>query len=478
MAGEHTGRKQSIGIGKESVSGTGVNASDWIPKISGAFTPKVETALDEGAYGIIDRVKEVQTVKNMTEVQFSAIARDVYFGHLLMALFGLEYPCIKFPVPGSITGTFVEGETVTETDTVAKGVLRRLDDGGSSKALYVQPTTVGTVTVTIATPGVFTLEDHGFSAGDGVSFTTTGALPTGISANTNYFVIASGLTDDEFQVSATSGGSAINTSGTQSGTHTAYRGYFAGAKALTGGTSGATATAGAIEAQGTLRHHVFRRLNTNTPVTYTIYGSDPVSDDRALYCALDTLEFECVVGDFAKFTASFMGKALSSTSAQTPTFTTQYPFMAKDATAKLASAFTGLDAASAISIERLSITFAKNLTDFTAFGSTSPASFHNQDFGEITGQITLLYNSTTQRDYVLNSTKQALRLTIANPTTIGSAANPTLQFDFPSVGFREFSRTSENGGLVKQTLNFTCEFDVTRSMTAEALLLNTTTAAY
>ena len=341
-------------------------------------------------------MKEVQTVKNTTEVQFSAIARDVYFGHILLALLGLEYPTIKFPIPGAITGTFVEGETVTESTSLAVGVLRRLDSGGSSKALYLSVTS----------------------------------------------------------------------------------GTFTGGQTLTGGTSGATATGGTIEAPSALRHHVFRRLNTNTPVTYTLYGSDPVSDDRALYCALDSLEFECVVGDFAKFTANFMGKKLASTSAQTPTFTTQYPFLAKDATAKLASAFTGLDAASAVAIERLSLNFSKNLVDFTAFGSTDPASFHNQDFGEITGQITLLYNATTQRDFVINSTKQALRLTIANTTGIGAGSFPTLQFDLPSVGFREFSRTSENGGLVKQTLNFTAEYDTTRALTAEALLTNTRVAAY
>jgi microcystin-dependent protein len=79
---------------------------------------------------------------------------------------------------------------------------------------------VGTFTVTIASPGVFTLNSHGFVAGDAVYFTTTGALPTGLSANTIYYIIAAGLTTNAFEVSATLGGAAINTSGSQSGTHT------------------------------------------------------------------------------------------------------------------------------------------------------------------------------------------------------------------------------------------------------------------
>lgn len=79
---------------------------------------------------------------------------------------------------------------------------------------------IGTFTVTIASPGVFTLTSHGLVASDPVYLTTTGALPTGLSANTIYYVIATGLTANTFQLSTTRGGSAINTTGSQSGTHT------------------------------------------------------------------------------------------------------------------------------------------------------------------------------------------------------------------------------------------------------------------
>jgi len=77
---------------------------------------------------------------------------------------------------------------------------------------------IGTFTVTIASPGVFTLNSHGLFVGDTVYFTTTGALPTGLAQNTLYYV--SSVTTNTFQVTATSGGTSINTSGTQSGVHT------------------------------------------------------------------------------------------------------------------------------------------------------------------------------------------------------------------------------------------------------------------
>lgn len=85
--------------------------------------------------------------------------------------------------------------------------------------------TSATCTITIATPAVITKVAHGLVAGSQVTFSTTGALPTGLATTTVYYVISSGLTPDTFQISATDGGSAVNTSGSQSGTQTLrYRG--------------------------------------------------------------------------------------------------------------------------------------------------------------------------------------------------------------------------------------------------------------
>lgn len=87
------------------------------------------------------------------------------------------------------------------------------------------PFTVGTTTITIATPAVITKASHGLTTNDKVYFTTTGALPTGIVAGTTYYVIATGLTANDFQISLTQGGAAVNTTGSQSGVHTLNRAF-------------------------------------------------------------------------------------------------------------------------------------------------------------------------------------------------------------------------------------------------------------
>jgi hypothetical protein len=79
-------------------------------------------------------------------------------------------------------------------------------------------TVQSTVTISIASPGVVTWNAHGLENGDPVKLTTTGALPTGLTANTVYYVV--NKTANDFQLALSTGGAAINTSGSQSGTHT------------------------------------------------------------------------------------------------------------------------------------------------------------------------------------------------------------------------------------------------------------------
>ena len=73
-----------------------------------------------------------------------------------------------------------------------------------------------TITVTIASPGVVTLH-MALPNSTAVQFYSTGELPTGITPGTIYYVVnSSSLTCN---LATSPGGSAINTTGTQSGTH-------------------------------------------------------------------------------------------------------------------------------------------------------------------------------------------------------------------------------------------------------------------
>lgn len=75
-----------------------------------------------------------------------------------------------------------------------------------------------TFTVTIANPAVVSWSSHGLDDGDPFVPTTDGALPTGLTPGTTYYVKA--VDADSFQLTNVPGGTAVITTGTQSGTHT------------------------------------------------------------------------------------------------------------------------------------------------------------------------------------------------------------------------------------------------------------------
>lgn len=132
------GRLQHIGIGKEGTPGTSVAATVWIPHDGqGGLKPKFETAKDDAAYGNIFGLRDQQTTKEWTEVLINAVARTKFIGQFLQAAFGTSTPCVAHPIPGAITGTFVVGETITESTSSATGVLKRMDVLGTTKILYI-----------------------------------------------------------------------------------------------------------------------------------------------------------------------------------------------------------------------------------------------------------------------------------------------------------------------------------------------------
>jgi hypothetical protein len=138
---------------------------------------------------------------------------------------GPEYqvPLTGWGAGGWGLGTWSVGQTTSSSLQLwnQQNFGQDLIYGPRGQGLYYWYASVGfapaQVTITIASPGVITMP-AGFSILDGtpISFTSTGALPTGLTVGTVYFVVNS--SGNVFSVSATFGGAAINTSSSQSGT--------------------------------------------------------------------------------------------------------------------------------------------------------------------------------------------------------------------------------------------------------------------
>jgi hypothetical protein len=134
----------------------------------------------------------------------------------------LTTPGVSDTLLGRVSDAGKLPATATNDDAPAGSLGEYLFAGGGAS---VGPGP-NTVTITIASPAVVTYGASGFSntGTSPVSFTTTGTLPTGIVSGTVYWTVPGSVSGSSFQIASSPAnalaGISINTSGTQSGTHT------------------------------------------------------------------------------------------------------------------------------------------------------------------------------------------------------------------------------------------------------------------
>lgn len=174
----------------------------WAKRVNNTMDPKLE----QQAYSISNVKAMILTYENFVVTDPSWIAwnnaeqvtREIQYRYSLVRAADAMRRVGTIPISGDPAGTGTPAPAIRDVTNVTPN---------------------STVTITIASPAVVTWTNHGLAVGRAVSFSTTGSLPTGITAGTVYYVSAV-IDANTFRVSASLGGSDVNTSGSQSGTHT------------------------------------------------------------------------------------------------------------------------------------------------------------------------------------------------------------------------------------------------------------------
>jgi hypothetical protein len=222
--------------------------------------------------------------------------------------------------------------------------------------------------------------------------------------------------------------------------------------------------------------HTFTRLNTNQHPSYTIYVKDENLDEGYPLGMLNQLTINAVVDDYIKFTAGFMSKT-GATATQTPSYAaTDYAFLPKNMAVKLATTTAALGTASETSLKSLRLTINKNVESWGELGSLDPSDVVNKEFA-VEGEMTLVFDANTEREYVLDGTKMAMSIALTNSDNLlGTATYPSLSFELAPTSLEEFSRSGGAGDIELQTIRFAGNFGIADSKTISAILVNGTSA--
>ena len=217
--------------------------------------------------------------------------------------------------------------------------------------------------------------------------------------------------------------------------------------------------------------HAFTRLNTNAHPSATIFVKDENLDERYGLAMLSQLTINAVVDDYVKFTAGFLSKAGAATSS-TPAYTSENAFLPSHMAVKLAANVGSLAGANETALRSLSLTINKNPETWPELGSIVPADIVNKEFS-IEGEMELVYDDSTERDFVLEGTDKAMSIILTNEdVTIGTATNPSLSFEIARASLVDFGRGGGAGDIETQTIRFEGNFDLTEAKTISASLVN------
>lgn len=241
---KYTGDLVEIGIGKEAIRGTPIAPTFGYRWSDVQIDEKAITALDESRLGIIEDSRNLNIVGTTCDGSIKMPMRDKTVGLILLSLFGTDTPAVV----GGETLVYDHVLTVAQNVNHPSLTICRKDPNASYdhalamigkaeieissdkhvllsfdfKSKGQQEQLLGAVTITIATPGVLTLTNHGLVTGDQITLATTDTLPTGLVAGTVYFVVK--LTADTFSLATTLANALvptkIATSVSQAGTHT------------------------------------------------------------------------------------------------------------------------------------------------------------------------------------------------------------------------------------------------------------------
>lgn len=221
--------------------------------------------------------------------------------------------------------------------------------------------------------------------------------------------------------------------------------------------------------------HSWTLKNDNNHKALTVCYEDGIQEISFPYGTIDTWSLEVATDDYVKRSISLIGKK-SSSSTHTPAFTNEVEFIPSQVSCKLASAQSGLDAASAINVTSFTMEVAKNAEALYVVGNNEPESIINKQFG-VTGTIEMYFENTTYRDYVLANTHRAIRIDMTDASTnLGSGHNPQLYFDLNEVVFEEFERSWDANDPLTLSLNYEALFNLADASMISARLTNLATS--
>lgn len=213
----------------------------------------------------------------------------------------------------------------------------------------------------------------------------------------------------------------------------------------------------------------FTLSQTNTPVSLSLYWTDPDRDYLFPLSIVDTLTIAVKPLGIVEYTIAFKSKTARNWTHQTPSFTTLgSKFLHQHTVFKTAANVGSLTAATAISLKDLNLKISRNTLFDEVLGTVEPEDILSQQLS-VEGDVTLNLQDDTYRNYMLNGTYKSMEIGFVN------GANSQLDLRFPRVNFHTWEPNFTLNEIAKQKIQFKANYDSANALDiiSTATVINT-----
>ena len=224
---------------------------------------------------------------------------------------------------------------------------------------------------------------------------------------------------------------------------------------------------------GSVYDHVFEMEQSSIAPSLSLFAKDGDVQQLAFKNAhVNTLELSATTDDYVKVNVGFIGKeAANDTSA--PSYDTDYDFIGRDITIKVADTEGGLAGAAALCVSEVTLNWDKGLLLKHCLGAYVPNDIYRSKMS-IEGSINKTMIDEAYKDLFLGDIAKYVQITIEGETPIASAHKPTIKITLHKVMFNGWDRSGGKDELVTEDIEFKAYYNASDNKGSKLEVRNTT----
>ena len=227
--------------------------------------------------------------------------------------------------------------------------------------------------------------------------------------------------------------------------------------------------------EGTVKSHTFSLKQNIQHQSLTLFAKDGSVQQQVFSNAMiNTLQINASIDDYVRFSTSFVASAAADNT-DTPSYETEYDFVARDIAIKIADTEAGLTSATALKTKDMSITWDQGTVRDHVFGAYNPDDIYNAKL-MIEGSFTLNFTDKTFKELYLGNDAKYMSIVIEGEEVLSGTSKPKIEIILNKVQFMDWNRSGDANSLVTEPINFRAFYNATDKKQSTVKLQNVTSA--